>query len=106
MRLLDVRLPREFLAAYRGPQFGVAGTRSLTGVYGRPLIGTIIKPSIGLTPEATAAQAAVLAEAGIDFIKDDELQADGIPHCPFDARPARGRHESAPCTRRPDEAGK
>lgn len=85
MRLLDVRLPPEFLAAYRGPQFGVQGTRSLTGVYGRPLIGTIIKPSIGLTPEATAAQAAVLAEAGIDFIKDDELQADG-PHCPFDAR--------------------
>ena len=85
MRLLDVRLPPEFLAAYRGPQFGVQGTRSLTGVYGRPLIGTIIKPSIGLTPEATAAQVAVLAEAGIDFIKDDELQADG-PHCPFDAR--------------------
>ena len=82
MRLLDVRLPREFLAAYRGPQFGVAGTRSLTGVYGRPLIGTIIKPSVGLSPEATAAQVAVLVEAGIDFIKDDELQADG-PHCPF-----------------------
>ena len=85
MRLLDVRLPPEFLAAYRGPQFGVAGTRVLTGVYGRPLIGTIIKPSIGLSPEATAAQVAVLAEAGIDFIKDDELQADG-PHCPFEAR--------------------
>jgi ribulose-bisphosphate carboxylase large chain len=85
MRLLDVRLPPEFLAAYRGPQFGVRGTRTLTGVYGRPLIGTIVKPSIGLSPEATAAQVAVLAEAGIDFIKDDELQADG-PHCPFEAR--------------------
>jgi ribulose-bisphosphate carboxylase large chain len=85
MRLLDVRLPPAFLQAYRGPQFGVAGTRSLTGVHGRPLIGTIIKPSIGLSPEATAAQVKVLVEAGIDFIKDDELQADG-PHCPFDAR--------------------
>ena len=33
MRLLDVRLPSEFLHAYRGPQFGVVGTRSLTGVH-------------------------------------------------------------------------
>jgi ribulose-bisphosphate carboxylase large chain len=85
MRLLDVRLPPAFLHAYRGPQFGVAGTRSLTGVHGRPLIGTIIKPSIGLSPEATAEQVAVLVEAGIDFIKDDELQADG-PLCPFEER--------------------
>ena len=85
MRLLDVSLPPEFLTAYRGPQFGVSGTRSLTGVYGRPLIGTIIKPSIGLSPEATATQVAILVEADIDFVKDDELQADG-PHCPFEER--------------------
>ncbi len=71
--------------AYRGPQFGIAGTRELTGVYGRPLIGTIIKPSIGLSPQATAERVAILVEAGIDFIKDDELQADG-PLCPFDER--------------------
>jgi ribulose-bisphosphate carboxylase large chain len=85
MRLLDVRLPPAFLDAYRGPQFGIAGTRELTGVYGRPLIGTIIKPSIGLSPQATAERVAILVEAGIDFIKDDELQADG-PLCPFDER--------------------
>ncbi len=85
MRLLDVQLPAAFLRAYRGPQFGVAGTRQLTGVYGRPLIGTIIKPSIGLSPQATAEQVKTLAEAGIDFIKDDELQSNGA-HCPFDER--------------------
>ncbi|MGO8759208.1 MAG: ribulose-bisphosphate carboxylase large subunit family protein [Terracidiphilus sp.] len=85
LKLLDVALPPAFLAAYRGPQFGVDGTRRLTGVYGRPVIGTIVKPSVGMTPEQTAAQVKVLAEAGVDFIKDDELQADG-PHCPFDRR--------------------
>src|SRR5438105_18874 len=85
MRLLDVRLPPAFLSVYRGPQFGVAGTRACTAVYGRPLIGTILKPSIGLSPEATAEQVKVLAQAGIDFIKDDELQSNG-PHCPFDER--------------------
>ncbi len=85
LRLLDVTLPPEFLTRYQGPQFGVEGTRRLAGVHGRPIIGTIIKPSVGLSPEATAEQVRGLVEAGIDFIKDDELQADG-PHCPFDAR--------------------
>jgi ribulose-bisphosphate carboxylase large chain len=87
LKLLDLTLPTEFLTAYQGPQFGAAGTRAFTGVNGRPLIGTILKPSIGLTPEATAEQVRVLAEAGIDFIKDDELQSDG-PHCPFEDRTA------------------
>src|SRR3546814_4881693 len=50
-------------------------------------IGTIIKPSVGPDPEATAAQVAWLLDAGIDFIKDDELQSDG-PACPFEARVA------------------
>jgi ribulose-bisphosphate carboxylase large chain len=82
LKLLDLTLPPAFLNVYQGPQFGVAGTRAFTGVYERPLIGTILKPSIGMSPEVTAEQARILAEAGIDFIKDDELQTDG-PHCPF-----------------------
>jgi ribulose-bisphosphate carboxylase large chain len=85
LRLLDVQIPPVFLDKYEGPQFGVAGTRVLSGVHNRPLIGTIIKPSVGLSPEATAGMVDALAEGGIDFIKDDELQADG-PHCPFDQR--------------------
>jgi ribulose-bisphosphate carboxylase large chain len=91
LKLLDITLPPAFLNAYQGPQFGVAGTRAFTGVHDRPLIGTIIKPSIGMSPEATAAQVKVLAEAGIDFIKDDELQTDG-PHCPFNARITAVQH--------------
>jgi ribulose-bisphosphate carboxylase large chain len=85
LRLLDLDLPTEFLTRYQGPQFGVAGTRKLSGVYDRPLIGTIIKPSLGMDAETTAAQVSILAEAGIDFIKDDELQSDGA-HCSFNAR--------------------
>src|SRR5580658_1652800 len=36
LKLLDITFPAEFLEAYQGPQFGVAGTRKLCGVYGRP----------------------------------------------------------------------
>jgi ribulose-bisphosphate carboxylase large chain len=85
LKLLDITLPAEFLDRYQGPQYGVQGTRKLSGVYNRPLIGTIIKPSVGLSPEATAQLVDTLAGSGIDFIKDDELQADG-PHCPFNQR--------------------
>lgn len=85
LRLLDITLPEAFRDVYPGPQFGVAGTRRLTGVEGRPLIGTIVKPSVGLSASQTAALVSELVAGGIDFIKDDELQADG-PHCPFDER--------------------
>jgi len=85
LRLLDIRLPAVFGRTYPGPRFGIDGTRRLSGVRTGPLIGTIIKPSVGLTPEDTAALTRILCEAGIDFIKDDELQSDG-PACSFDAR--------------------
>ena len=85
LKLIDIKLPPLFLQRYQGPQFGVAGTRRLADVHDRPMIGTIIKPSVGLSPEATAQLVSKLVDAGVDFIKDDELQADG-PHCPFDER--------------------
>ncbi len=85
LKLMDLELPPAFAAHFRGPNFGIAGTRKLTGVANRPLIGTIIKPSIGLTPDQTAGLVQTLVAAGIDFIKDDELMADP-PHSPFDER--------------------
>jgi ribulose-bisphosphate carboxylase large chain len=82
VRLLDIELPRDFASAYPGPAFGVEGTRRLTGVYERPVIGTIVKPSVGLTPQATGELAMQLAKAGVDFIKDDELMTNP-PHSPL-----------------------
>jgi len=85
LKLTDLELPPAFLDRYQGPGFGVEGTRKLANVYERPLIGTIIKPSVGLPPAATAELVRTLVAANVDFIKDDELQSDG-PHCPFDER--------------------
>lgn len=85
LKLVDFDVPPAFATSFRGPAFGIAGTRRLTGVEGRPLIGTIIKPSIGLSPAQTAEMVRVLVEAGIDFIKDDELMANP-PHSPFAQR--------------------
>lgn len=85
LRLIDVALPDAFTAAYPGPAFAVDGTRRLTGIEGRPVFGTIIKPSVGLSVEDTAGLCGRLLEAGLDFIKDDELMGDP-PHSPFAAR--------------------
>lgn len=85
LRLLDVEIPQSFAEAYAGPKFGITGTRKLAGVEERPLIGTIIKPSVGLSPDDTARLVKTLCDAGLDFIKDDELQTNA-PHSPFAER--------------------
>ena len=72
IRIVGLRLPAAFIRAHPGPQFGIDGSRAVSGVHGRPLIGTIIKPNLGLTPGETAAITRQLVEAGVDFIKDDE----------------------------------
>jgi ribulose-bisphosphate carboxylase large chain len=85
LRLIDLRLPVAFRDVYPGPQFGIAGTRRLASVAKLPLVGTIVKPSVGMSPSETAAIVDEMAEGGFDFIKDDELQSDG-PDCPFAER--------------------
>jgi ribulose-bisphosphate carboxylase large chain len=85
VKLLDIDLPPHFAAGFTGPGYGVTGTRRLVGVPSGPLIGTIIKPSVGLSVEDTAAIVDTLCEAGVDFIKDDELLANP-PHSPLAER--------------------
>ncbi len=85
MRLLDIELPDSFAREFPGPAFGISGTRKLAGVSDRPILGTIVKPSVGLSPDETASLARTLAEAGLDFIKDDELIANP-PYSPLKER--------------------
>jgi 3-oxoisoapionate-4-phosphate decarboxylase len=72
IRIVDMKLPPEFGRAHPGPQFGVEGSRRLTGVRDRPIIGTIVKPALGLRVHETAEMVRELVDADVDFIKDDE----------------------------------
>ncbi|MGH6860695.1 MAG: RuBisCO large subunit C-terminal-like domain-containing protein, partial [Phyllobacterium sp.] len=72
LRIVDLKLPAAYGEAHPGPQFGIAGSRRLTGVHDRPIIGTIVKPALGLRPAETAALTGELITSGVDFIKDDE----------------------------------
>lgn len=72
LRLTDVKFSRPLVKSFKGPQYGVEGIRKLVGVQGRPLVGTIIKPKLGLK---TVDHAKVAYEAwlgGCDIVKDDE----------------------------------
>ncbi len=87
VRLLDVEFPEEILDKFKGPRFGIQGVRKIlnTQKSGRPHIGTIIKPKIGLPPEKFAEVAYEAACGGVDFIKDDETLVNQS-FCPLEER--------------------
>ena len=72
LRLTDIKFSRQLVKSFKGPQYGIEGIRKLVGVHSRPLVGTIIKPKLGLK---TIDHAKVAYEAwlgGCDIVKDDE----------------------------------
>jgi ribulose-bisphosphate carboxylase large chain len=85
LRLESISLPPGYRGRFQRPRHGIAGTRRLTGVAEGPLVGSIIKPNVGLSPDETSAMVALLCKAGIDFIKDDEISADPA-HAPLALR--------------------
>jgi len=73
LRLEDISFPPHYIKSFPGPQFGVAeGSFAKTGVTDRPLVGSIVKPKVGLTSDQQAQVAAEVFRNGVDIIKDDE----------------------------------
>lgn len=86
IKLDDLELPDDYARHFQGPKFGMRGTMHLASMPPwRPMIGTIIKPSVGLSPEYTADLVKTLISAGIDFVKDDELMT-ATANSPFAVR--------------------
>jgi ribulose-bisphosphate carboxylase large chain len=72
LRLNDIHLPTKLVQSFKGPRHGVSGIRKLLGVKDRPLIGTIIKPKLGLKTRDHAKVAYDAWIGGCDVVKDDE----------------------------------
>jgi ribulose-bisphosphate carboxylase large chain len=85
LRLESLQLPASYRRQFDLPRVAIAGTRRLTGVASGALVGTILKPNVGFSPEQTAELVARLCAAGVDFIKDDEVCADP-QHAPLARR--------------------
>lgn len=85
VRLLDVNFPESLVRAHPGPRFGIEDARKILDVFDRPLVGTIVKPKVGLDPAGTAEVAAAAVRGGLDLVKDDETLTDQS-FCPMTKR--------------------
>ncbi len=88
LRLEDVSFPKKILSGFMGPKFGIEGIRKMLKIRDRPLIGTIIKPKLGLNPYEHAKSAYESWLGGCDLVKADENLA-GQKFNEFEERLAR-----------------
>ena len=72
LRLEDIKFPKKIIKSFKGPQFGIKGVRKMLGIKKRPLVGTIVKPKLGLTPKQHAEYAYNAWKGGLDLVKSDE----------------------------------
>jgi len=85
LRLNDLVLPKDLVQSFKGPKYGISGVRNLLGVKDRPLVGTIVKPKLGLKTQDHAQVAYDAWRGGCDVVKDDEnLSSQSFN--PFDER--------------------
>ena len=72
LRLLDIGFPKSIIEKYMGPKYGIAGIRKQTKIRDRPLLGTIVKPKVGLNEKEHAKVCGEAWRGGLDIVKDDE----------------------------------
>jgi ribulose-bisphosphate carboxylase large chain len=72
LKLIDMHFPQKMLAKFKGPMHGIEGIRKLMKIKSRPLVGTIIKPKLGLVTKDHANVAFNAWLGGCDIVKDDE----------------------------------
>ncbi|MEW6063416.1 MAG: type III ribulose-bisphosphate carboxylase [Nanoarchaeota archaeon] len=72
LRLEDIKFPENIIKSFKGPAFGINGIRKLLNIKDRPLVGTIVKPKLGLNPKEHAKVAYESWVGGCDIVKDDE----------------------------------
>ncbi len=72
LRLNSIHFPKSLAKSFPGPKYGISGIRKLFKVKDRPLVGTIIKPKLGLNSKDHASVAYDAWLGGCDVVKDDE----------------------------------
>ena len=84
--VLELKIPQHIEQEYfLGPKFGIQGIRDFVEVEGKPLLGGIVKPKIGVTPEVLLEMVKQMVEGGINFIKEDEIMSNPAI-CPIEKR--------------------
>jgi len=85
LRVLDIRFPEKYVRSFKGPAYGIQGVRGKLKVYKRPILATVPKPKVGMTPEEYGKAAYEILAGGMDLVKDDE-NLTSLPFCKFEDR--------------------
>lgn len=85
VRLEDVFFPKCLLKEFNGPKFGTNGIRKTLKRPKKPLLGTTVKPKIGLSPKKFADYIFEMGMGGITNSKDDKTLSNQ-KFCPIEDR--------------------
>jgi len=72
LRLEDVDFPPQLVESFPGPALGYEAVKARVGADERPVVGTIVKPKLGLRADEHAEVAYESWMGGLDVAKDDE----------------------------------
>ncbi|MCL4376982.1 MAG: RuBisCO large subunit C-terminal-like domain-containing protein [Actinobacteria bacterium] len=85
-RLVDFELPDFAYKYFPGPGWGLDKTKEYLGISkNEPVLGTIVKPTSGLTADEVADMCYQFGLGGLQFIKDDEKMLN-TDYCPLEER--------------------
>ncbi len=84
LRLIDFKLTENLVKSFPGPQFGF-DVKKILGVENRPILATVPKPKVGMTPEELYHATYEALVGGVDVIKDDE-NLTSLRFCKFSER--------------------
>lgn len=101
LRLEDIKFPKKLLKTFPGPRYGIEGYRKILKIKERPIVGTIVKPKLGLKTNDHANVAYESWMGGCDLVKDDENLA-SQKFNPFEKRAAKTLEK---CDKATEETG-
>ena len=83
--LLNLEFPDSIKEQFPYPKYGIDGIRKFTKATDKPILGGIVKPKVGITPEVLLEMVKEMVEGGVNFIKEDEIMSN--PQiCPIEVR--------------------
>jgi ribulose 1,5-bisphosphate carboxylase large subunit-like protein len=77
-RLNKIEFPEQIKKMFLGPKFGINGIRSYTKNNETPILGAILKPKTGMSPQILNEMLKELIDGGAEFIKEDEILSNPI----------------------------
>lgn len=71
--LVNLEFPKSVYKFFKLPRHGISGAKKFTNALDKPLLGGIVKPKTGISPNVLLEMVKQMVEGGVNFIKEDEI---------------------------------